>query len=177
MREWDGVCDCKLASIQIAARWCRHFVVLFFFFLASIETSDRIKQTMPGLVTIDSKDHFEELLFAKPPCLLVVKFGATWCRPCQKVKPKFHSFADETSGITCACVDMTQQSDLQDLAIQVGAFSIPFFAVFYDGKLLASEQTSNINQVKLLVSNTQSDLARCDSKKISQPKESKDSSD
>jgi thioredoxin 1 len=130
---------------------------------------------MPELVTINSKDHFEELISATPPSILIIKFGATWCRPCQKVQPKFQSFAEKTEGgVTCACVDTTQKSDLQDLAIQVGANAIPFFAVFYGNRLLASQQTSNIEQVRVLVDNTITEIARCDSEIISHSEEDKD---
>ena len=131
---------------------------------------------MPELIDIRSKQHFEDLISVQPPSMLVVKFGATWCKPCQKVAPKFHKFAQETPAnppVVCACVDMTEQSDLQDLAIQVGANSIPFFAVFYGKRLLASQQTSNIETVRIIVENTITEIARCDSKNISHTKEDK----
>ena len=149
---------------------------IFFFFapekLSTMEDAAASSPSPPSrMVDIKSKDHFTSLMEKNPSTLFVIKFGATWCRPCQKIAPKFEAFAnDGLPDIICACVDMTHRGDLQDLAVQVGATSIPFFALFQGGKLLVSQQTSNIETVRVLVQNTSLEIARCGEQIISPPK-------
>ena len=48
-----------------------------------------------------TKDDFDAA--TKSDKLCVIDFTATWCPPCQMIKPKFHALADELAGKADLC--------------------------------------------------------------------------
>jgi thiol-disulfide isomerase/thioredoxin len=53
-----------------------------------------------------------EIIIDKP-VLLIVKFGATWCRPCQQIKPLCErQFSEMPDNIICFDIDIDESMDL-----------------------------------------------------------------
>ena len=68
---------------------------------------------------------------------VLVKFEASWCKPCKTYAPTFEQFATENPDIKCYSVDCEKMTDV---AAQFGIMSIPCTIVFKDGKDLARKQ-------------------------------------
>lgn len=81
-----------------------------------------------------TKDNFEsEVLNSDKPVL--VDFWATWCGPCQMLSPLVAEIAEEHPEIKVCKINVDEQ---MELATQFGVMSIPFVAVFKNGKVTNS---------------------------------------
>ena len=61
---------------------------------------------------IESRNKFLDLLKANPG-LIVIKFGATWCGPCKKIKHIVEAFfASSPANVICADIDVDESFDL-----------------------------------------------------------------
>ena len=81
-----------------------------------------------------TKDNFQsEVLDSKVP--VMVDFWASWCGPCQMLGPVIAEIAEEHSEFKVGKVNVDEE---QDLAQQFNVMSIPFVAIFKDGKITAS---------------------------------------
>lgn len=81
-----------------------------------------------------TKDNFQkEVLESDKPVL--VDFWASWCGPCRMLGPVVSEIAEENPEIKVGKVNVDEQPDL---ATQFNVMSIPFIAVFKDGKLYKS---------------------------------------
>lgn len=84
-------------------------------------------------LTITQSNFQKEVLESDKPAL--VDFWATWCGPCRMLGPVISEIAEEHPEIKVGKVNV---DDEPDLATQFGIMSIPFVAVFKNGKLTAS---------------------------------------
>ena len=83
---------------------------------------------------ICTKDNFQvEVLESDKPVL--VDFWASWCGPCQMMGPVVAEIAEEHPEYKVCKVNVDEQ---QELGMQFNVMSIPFFAVFKEGKLTTS---------------------------------------
>lgn len=61
---------------------------------------------------IDSRTHFARLL-DKNPGLIILKLGASWCRPCKIMAPTVEAFyASSPDDILCCDIDVDECHDL-----------------------------------------------------------------
>ena len=59
-----------------------------------------------------SRDDFMRLLLNNPG-LIVLKMGATWCRPCKRIKPVLDGFfASSPDNVVCCDIDVDECADL-----------------------------------------------------------------
>lgn len=59
-----------------------------------------------------TRNHFFNLL-EKNPGLVIIKFGATWCNPCKKIKPVVDAFfASSPDNVICCEIDVDESFDL-----------------------------------------------------------------
>ena len=81
-----------------------------------------------------TKDNFEqEVLGAKVP--VVIDFWAVWCGPCQMLSPLIKEIAEEHPEIKVCKINVDEE---MELATQFNVMSIPFVAVFKNGKVTNS---------------------------------------
>lgn len=83
---------------------------------------------MFNTIEIDSKEQFEKIIAENKR--VVVKFWATWCRPCQMFKPHWDRAAEEVQEITFVAVDV----DNNDWAmLDFGVRGVPTVKLYDDG--------------------------------------------
>lgn len=81
----------------------------------------------------------------------VIMFSASWCGPCQRVKPTFLTLKEQTSDVQMEVVDVDQASDL---AQQYNIRAVPTFVLLNNdtevartsGGMTAEKLKSFINQ-------------------------------
>jgi thioredoxin 1 len=63
--------------------------------------------------------------------VVVVKVGATWCLPCQKVQPLYEAEAKSSSWKALVYdISKTTKRDQDPIMTALGVAKIPYFAVF-----------------------------------------------
>jgi thioredoxin len=77
---------------------------------------------------------------------VLLKFHATWCRPCQNFAPVVENVANARNDITFASVDIDELPDLKD---QFAVRSVPTLVIVKQGKkvdtLVGSTTASAVN--------------------------------
>lgn len=76
----------------------------------------------PDLVHLASESEFASLLQSRQK--LVLDFTASWCAPCQKIKPAFARLSEENAGVCFVTIDVDQ---FEDLAERFGVKAMPTF--------------------------------------------------
>ncbi len=79
-----------------------------------------------------NKDNFEKEIkqYDKP---IVIDVYATWCGPCQQMKPIFTDLAQEFHG-RCKFAALNVD-EVRDLSIMFGVTSVPTFVFYYNGEM------------------------------------------
>merc|ERR1719456_542396 len=90
-----------------------------------------------------NKSDYDEAI--KGTC--VIDFTATWCPPCQMIKPKFHAMAEEDafSGITFYQLDVDANKEGSQAA---GIQCMPTFQFFKDGNKVDELQGANEGKLR-----------------------------
>lgn len=81
--------------------------------------------------TIITKENFQNEVINQKQTVLV-DFWADWCGPCKMQAPVLKEFAEENPSIKVCKVNVDEQPELAE---QYTVMSIPFLAVFKNGKL------------------------------------------
>ena len=82
-------------------------------------------------IHINKENFQQEVLHSDKPVL--VDFWASWCGPCQMVRPIMDEIADERSDIKVCKINVDEQ---KELARQFRVMSIPTLAVFKNGEMV-----------------------------------------
>lgn len=83
---------------------------------------------MSSVIHVTSAEHFTQLIDKGPA---VVDFTASWCGPCQMIKPEFERLSQIYSSIQFLKVDV---DELDDVANNAGVEAMPTFKIYKDGK-------------------------------------------
>ena len=83
-----------------------------------------------SVIKISKENFASEVLNSNKPVLL--DFYADWCGPCRMVGPIVSEIANERNDVKVGKINVDEQ---QELAMQYNVMSIPFLAVFKNGKL------------------------------------------
>jgi thioredoxin-like negative regulator of GroEL len=72
---------------------------------------EKIEKEKVVITYFQSRNHFLSLL-EKNPGLVIVKLGATWCRPCKQIKPVVDGFfATSPDNVICCEIDVDESQD------------------------------------------------------------------
>lgn len=77
-------------------------------------------------------ENFDEVISGEGKVL--VDFWASWCGPCRQMGPVLEAIAAEREDVTVAKVNVDEQPEL---AGRYSVRSIPFFALFEKGEMIA----------------------------------------
>lgn len=77
---------------------------------------------------------------------IVVKFSATWCKPCEMIAPHFSKLAKQHKNVLCLSVDV---DDFSDWTYQCNVTAMPTFMVFYRGNPLHASTIRGANVDRL----------------------------
>ncbi len=66
----------------------------------------------------------------EPNRLVLLYYTASWCGPCQKIKPNFEKIANDNPNVICVKIDVDEFEDC-DVSI------IPSFKIYYNCQLLS----------------------------------------
>lgn len=79
-----------------------------------------------------NKDNFEKEIkqYDKP---VVIDVYATWCGPCQQMKPIFNDLEKEFEG-RCKFAALNVD-EVRDLSIMFGVTSVPTFVFYFNGEM------------------------------------------
>lgn len=83
---------------------------------------------MSKVIELENKADFDSLI---KEGVSLVDFFATWCAPCQMMKPIFAKLSEEMNGVKMMSVDVDKFSDI---AAKYEVMSIPTFIIFKDGE-------------------------------------------
>ena len=74
----------------------------------------------------------------------LVDFWAPWCGPCRMMGPVVDELAESVKGVSFYKINVDDQ---QNLAARFRVSGIPFFALFKDGKVVASRTGGTSKEV------------------------------
>lgn len=83
-------------------------------------------------------------------CLILFYFTASWCNPCQKIKPMIEKLSDglEKNKIEIYLVDINENDELQD---KLEINSVPTFFILHENTIINKYSGSDINIVHKLI--------------------------
>ena len=91
---------------------------------------------------------FEKTIADAGDKLVVVDFTASWCPPCQMIKPKFHELAEKETGSIFVAVDVDENDET---AAKVGIACMPTFLFFKGGKQVHKIEGADLNSINQAV--------------------------
>ena len=83
-----------------------------------------------------NRSQFKDLL-ENNPGVIIVKFGATWCKPCHDCKEQVYSFFGRAPrNVVCMDLDVDQNADLYSYFKRMKQVNgIPAFLAFFQGNV------------------------------------------
>lgn len=95
-------------------------------------------------VSINKENFDQEIKYCNMP--IIIDVYATWCGPCQQMKPIFNELEKEFSGrCKFAAINV---DEARDLSIMFGVTSVPTF-IFYNNGEMHSKDTGYMSKAAL----------------------------
>eukprot|EP01127_Copromyxa_protea_P020287 TRINITY_DN6766_c0_g1_i1.p2 TRINITY_DN6766_c0_g1~~TRINITY_DN6766_c0_g1_i1.p2 ORF type:complete len:200 (+),score=40.87 TRINITY_DN6766_c0_g1_i1:208-807(+) len=102
----------------------------------------------PGVIHVVGNTQYVKWK-STPNHLVVVDFSATWCPPCQQIKPVFENLAKQYGNeVVFLHVDVDQNRDCEDIGDVKG---IPAFKLFKNKQLVDSFSGADANRLEQLI--------------------------
>ncbi|GCC29609.1 thioredoxin-like [Chiloscyllium punctatum] len=98
-----------------------------------------------GMRILESQKDFEMVLKEAGCKLVVIDFSATWCSPCQKIKPEFHKLTEKYKDVIFCETDV---DDAQEIAESCGIKCMPTFQFYKNGALLSEFSGANLSKLE-----------------------------
>ena len=103
------------------------------------------------IIENDDKSILEE------DCFILFYFTASWCGPCQRIKPMIQKLSDGLDASKCE-VYMVDIDENDELALELKVKSVPTFYLFYEKNLIDSCSGADILKVHKLIKDNLSKL-------------------
>jgi thioredoxin 1 len=98
------------------------------------------------VVESEDKTQFDDIKHA--PNGALVRFTASWCKPCKKIEPEFKELSKSYKDVVFASVDVDENSVT---AAEAGVIALPAFQFYRNGELLGHTKGSNLEAIQDLL--------------------------
>jgi len=93
---------------------------------------------------LNTLDEFNATINKGDGKLVVVDFTATWCPPCQMIKPKFQELSEKETDVVFVAVDVDENDGT---AAECGISCMPTFIFFKNGKQVHKIEGADLNSI------------------------------
>lgn len=100
------------------------------------------------MLELKTSEDFEEFVKKHPIC--VIDFGASWCGPCQRVKPFFEALAERYPKAAFAKVDV-DEDQISSVVSELVGNGIPHFTVLKDAIVVDEMTGANTKDLEAMV--------------------------
>ncbi len=97
---------------------------------------------------VQTQSELEGLLNSESDVNIIIKFGAKWCVPCNRIKPLIEELAKKRNDIKFYSVDVDK---ISDHPVVEKIRSLPTIRKYYKGKLISEVVGSNEVSIRNLV--------------------------
>ena len=103
---------------------------------------------------IKSEEDLRNVIWNNPSDVKIVKVGASWCSPCQKIAPGYVKLSDKCKSVEFYTMDVSDRNNSKawDAFRNMGGEKIPYFTIYKNYEKIAAIQTSDISMVERLLS-------------------------
>ena len=100
-------------------------------------------------IEITSTAHFTEVVASAGEQPVIIDFTASWCPPCQMIKPIYEQLAQQYKGkAVLVKIDVDEQSELSQ---QFGIECMPTFIAYVGGQAVETIQGANKAKLEAMI--------------------------
>merc|ERR1712224_598814 len=101
---------------------------------------------------IKEMSEFDALMETSKTKLVVIDFTATWCPPCQMIKPHFEQLSTEITSVVFIKVDV---DDAKEISEKCSIRAMPTFQFIKDGEKVDELCGADLAKLKALIAKNQ----------------------